>query len=327
MSISLELISKNYYKVTSRNTSIKASESLLRTVLNYEYFYIPERNEVMFASDAIENAYFKNPQEKNICDVLMKNNINVSMFNDYLKQGISNIEYAIRENNEIYLEHTLFVINALYCVYCFGLTNFKYVNQIGFTNGTITFLLMSSFSKYSSERFLMQVENIKKLEDSTTVIPMFLPYVYASFIHDMQLDMLYMNVSVKLSIAMSLKLCESFNLNVFKEYTYANGLYAYSNSIIIVPYFKEIALRCTPKKCTHYCLYYENQVLCVYGCSNIKSSGFLCSYEPSWAYKEIKRCMSSSSSFKSMISNEYENDNDDIIQMRNTGYTELAFKI
>ena len=326
MSVYLELISKNHYKVVHTSGTIRTSSSILKTILNYEYFYIPERNEVMFSSDKVEQSYLSNPQEKNICEVLIKNNINDMMFNEYIKQGINNIEYAIKTSNEIYLEHTLYVINALYCIYCFGLRNFELISQIGLTNGSIVFLLLSSFSKYGSERFLYNIDNIKKLKDNVIVIPFFLPYIYCSFIHSQKIEPLMTNPSVKLSIIYSLKLCESFNLNTPKEYTYANYLYACSNNIVLVPYFKEIALRCTPKKCTYYCYYYELIALYSYR-SDMEPTGFVCSYESSWAYNKIKQSKDSTNSYKEMISNDYKNDNNDIIQIRNTGYTKLAFKL
>ena len=323
MSNYLSLINKNHYSVNQNNNGKQCPKELLNTCINYDYFYIPERNEAMFISDEVEKAFFNKPLEVNYADDLLADlNKQYNKLDNYLRLGIKHINQAIKDSNEIYLEHTLYVINVLYGICLCGLSSrFKYIYKVGITNGDILILNLSSISKYGYERFKYNVDNINKYDTykELKIVPIFLPCMYAEYSVKQSIKNTRVAVNERFCIELTKQICEGLNLKTC-DYNYCDYFYDSTMSFSYIPYYEDIAKISVPKNAKTICCYYQCQYLMTKASVPVDINGFVFGYIPSWFVNELNNCKNKDFSFKDMISTSFNPSKP--IQIANIGHLE-----
>ena len=297
-----------HYKITNERTEIKLPQELLKTILNYEIFYIPERNEIMASSKAVFDKYLSNPVVYNIGNEIIYNSNfgqKYNIFKGLIQNGITNIKYSIEQSNEIYLDHCLYVISMLYGCFLFNLdSNFSFVENVGWTNVKHSIIGLSSMTKYGYERLIFNKQNLERNDKyrDLVMIPIFLPCIYSSYAGKLTIQGMNYQVCERLSIISEIELCQILGFNVVKDFNYFKGLYNPLGESYI-PYYLEIARVCVPKDSKCQMCKYDNRYAQMYG-KNIE--GIAYSYQTEWMYKKLTNSIHNDNVLKELISENFE---------------------
>lgn len=302
MSVYLNKIDANTYRVEASATksSITVSRNILETTLNFNLFYVPEKNVVFTSSDAILNNYLKNQVPIDICKELIAKGINNVNFNGFIQNGLKSIEFAKKLRNALYLDHCMYVIANLYMVFVFGFsTNVKYDFRYGWKTSTNDiFIPITGINKYGAERFQWMNSNIPQ----GRVVPFCLAFFYAKYAGEHSLkEMNYIDCE-HIAKRASIRAFKQLIRNVVDNYNYNPCLYQRTGESFI-DYYEEIANVIVPRNSQCYVHTYS-----VYTPYDKAFNGTSYGYTENWFVKEFNDCLKESDgeAFKRMTDNNFE---------------------
>lgn len=271
-----------HFRITKNRTKIELPQELLKTILNYEIFYIPERNEVLCSSQKVLEKYLENPVSINIAnEIIFARNLNqkYNIFKQLVLNGIKNIEFAQKQPKDsardLYLDHCLYVLSMIYCCFCFGMdSNYSFVENVGWTNITYSFIGLSSISKLGFSRLNFNKNHLEKNDKrkDLKMIPFFLPYVFSSFAGKHSVSGMNYQVCERLSIIQEIQLSKKLGFNVVENFNYIGSLYSSLGESFIV-YPEEIAKITVPKNSECVFINYSNAYAQMYG-RNLSGTAF-----------------------------------------------------
>ena len=307
MSVYLNKIDANTYRVSSspatassEESSIVVSKNILETTLNFNLFYVPEKNLVFTSSDVILNKYLKNQVPINICDELIAKNLNSVDFNGYIQNGLKSIEFAKKLRNALYLDHCMYVIANLYMVFLFGFsTNVKYDSKYGWKSPlNEIFVPITGINKYGAERFQWMNKNIPQ----GFVIPFCLAHFYAKYAGEQSMKEINYIDCEHIAKRASIRTFKQLMGNVVDDYRYNPRLYMPTGESF-VPYYEEIAKVITPRHSQCYVHKYS-----VYTPYNKSFNGVSYGYCENWFINEFNNCLreNDGEAFKRMTDNDFD---------------------
>lgn len=305
MSVYLNKIDANTYRVETspKTSSITVSKNILETTLNFNLFYVPEKNVVFVSSDAVLNNYLKNQVPIDICQELIAKGINNVNFDNHIQNGLKSIEFAKKLRNALYLDHCMFVIANLYMVFVFGFsTDVKYDSKYGWKTSTNDiFMPITGINKYGAERFQWMKSNISSSMSQSRIFPFCLAHFYAKYVGEHSMNQMNYLDCEHIAKRASIRTFKQLIGNVVGDYYYNPRLYMPTGESFI-DYYEEIAKVIVPRQSQCYVHPYS-----VYTPYNKAFKGTSYGYLEDWFVKEFNDCLreSDGEAFKRMTDNAF----------------------